>query len=80
MCASVNTTSPLLECPVCCSSFLAQAQAGGRVACPHCGAHYAIAAPAEPGSTAHSEGLKADGGAATERTPAEPCKNRSSRH
>ena len=40
MSASIKKTAALLECPVCCQSFLLQSPAvAERAVCTHCGAH-----------------------------------------
>jgi hypothetical protein len=40
MSASIKETAALLECPVCCQSFLLQSPAvAERAVCTHCGAH-----------------------------------------
>ena len=40
MCASIERTAALLECPVCCRSFLLQSPGSSeRAVCTHCGAH-----------------------------------------
>jgi hypothetical protein len=39
-------TVPLLECAVCCKTFVPADAAGGRAVCSHCGAHNFDPAPA----------------------------------
>jgi hypothetical protein len=53
MSAIADFTVAVLDCPTCCRHFIenrvAMMMRRHRVACPHCGAHYAMPAyPAEP--------------------------------